>query len=218
MLIFEAGVMSLAHAHAIAVPVWGRRRLEQIFSMGTRVVTEQYRGSDDMDTSTVHVSVLRDEVAAQLCMFDRGTYLDVTLGGGGHSAAILQRVPNASVVATDRDARALSRATEKLAEFSPRLEILKASFSELAATLDGRKFDGVIADLGISSDQLAEGRGFSFADSSPLDMRMDESEALSARQIVNEFDERELYATLRRGGVGSEARPIARAIVRTRPI
>src|SRR6185295_19438257 len=104
MSIFEAA-MSSAQAHSIAFPVWGKKHLEQIFNMATRVVTEQYRGSDDMDTSTVHIPVLRDEVIERLELARGGNFLDCTLGGGGHSLAILDAAPDARVVATDRDVR-----------------------------------------------------------------------------------------------------------------
>jgi 16S rRNA (cytosine1402-N4)-methyltransferase len=84
--------------------------------------------------------------------------------------------------------------------------------------LSDEKFDGIVADLGISTDQLKENRGFSFNDSAELDMRMDESDGRTAYWVVNETRERELFETLKRGGVGREARAIAAAIVRSRPI
>jgi 16S rRNA (cytosine1402-N4)-methyltransferase len=83
--------------------------------------------------------------------------------------------------------------------------------------LEGKVFDGMLADLGTSTDQLKEGRGFSFTDESSLDMRMDESSGLSAQEIVNSASEQELFVILKRGGVGSEARPVARAIASERP-
>jgi 16S rRNA (cytosine1402-N4)-methyltransferase len=93
-----------------------------------------------------------------------------------------------------------------------------ASFSALHLHLGGRRFHGILADLGVSSDQIAGQRGFSFNDAAPLDMRMDRSQPKSAREIVNDSSERELFIILRKGGVGEAAKAVAREIVRARPI
>ena len=147
-----------------------------------------------------------------------GEFLDCTLGGGGHTRAILAANPRNTVYAADRDAEAVRRAERELEGCLSRISITHARFSELSRRLAGRTFDGILADLGVSSDQFEGARGFSFGDSTPLDMRMDAGSGRSAGEIVNDTEERDLYALLKRGGVGAEARAVARAIVRARPI
>ncbi len=166
---------------------------------------------------SIHVPVMCAEVLEHLRAAEEGTYLDCTLGGGGHTEAILTSHPNNRVVAMDRDLRALERAARRFADKQDRVELMHGSFSELANLLRGRKFDGMLADLGVSTDQLREGRGFSFHDQDSLDMRMDESQSLNAADIVNEVSERELVRIFKIGGMGQEALMIARAIVKKRP-
>jgi len=167
---------------------------------------------------TVHIPVLRQEVIEALRASEGGAFLDCTLGGGGHSMEILKANPKNTVVALDRDARAVIRANRRLEEFEGRIRIMHGTFSQLRDVLLGEKFDGILADLGISTDQLKENRGFSFNDNVDLDMRMDESQELSAFQIVNKTSERELLRILKRGGVGNEANAVVRAIIKARPI
>ncbi len=147
-----------------------------------------------------------------------GEFLDCTLGGGGHTEAILRAAEDNKVVAIDRDLRAINRASKRLAKYGQRVELLHSSFSGALELVKGRTFDGILADLGISSDQLLEQRGFSFDDAYSLDMRMDESQVASAHSVVNESSEHELFKILKEGGVGSEARSICRAIIKARPI
>ncbi len=154
----------------------------------------------------------------QLAASRGGEFLDCTLGGGGHTAAILACDEKNTVVALDRDTRAIDRAKQRLSVFKERVEFIKGSFSEVGALVSQRKFDGVLADLGLSTDQLYEERGFSFNDEQSLDMRMDEEAHLTASTIVNTYDERALFEILKRGGVGSEAKPVCRSIIRARPI
>lgn len=168
--------------------------------------------------STKHVSVMRDEVLAGLLADQGGDFIDCTLGGAGHTESILEANPRNTVLGCDRDERALERAARRLARFGPRFSSAKASFSELSEVCGGRKFDGLLADLGISTDQLYEDRGFSFRDNSSLDMRMDESSPLTAHEVVNEYSERDLLKALKEGGVGINSRTVARAIIRARPI
>lgn len=166
-----------------------------------------------------HISVLREEVVSLLGSKDGGLFLDCTLGGGGHSRAILESNPTNILVALDRDERAVVRASSLAAEFPGRFTVMRSRFGDAERILGERcgTFNGIVADLGLSTDQLKEQRGFSFNDDTPLDMRMDEQQVVSAASIVNECDEGELYRLLRRGGVGPEARHVARAIVRERP-
>jgi len=168
-------------------------------------------------TATVHVPVLLQECIEALKVRDGGRYLDCTLGGGGHSEAILSASEGCTLVSFDRDQRAVERAVERLAPFGERFTAVHAPFSKVVDTEQGR-FDGILADLGISSDQLAEGRGFSFRDDGPLDMRMDESAPRTADEVVNTYGEGQLIRVLKRGGCGSEARYVARAILKHRPL
>ena len=169
-------------------------------------------------TETCHIAVMEKEVLEHLQAGTGGSFLDCTLGGGGHTRAILDANSTNQVVAIDRDKRAIERTGAALAAYSDRLQISHADFSGVPALLQGRRFKGVLADLGLSSDQLSESRGFSFDDASPLDMRMDESQELTASDLVNEMGEGELCQLLREGGAAKEARYAARAIVRARPI
>lgn len=166
---------------------------------------------------SVHVSVLRDEVVLMLNGANGGTYLDCTFGGGGHSSALLNANQSSVVYAIDRDQRAISRADATLKEFGERLHLSHGSFSSVAEMHSDVRFDGVLADLGVSTDQLHEERGFSFSDSESFDMRMDASEGETASDLINRLTVQELYRVLREGGVGEEARAVASAIVRGRP-
>lgn len=166
---------------------------------------------------TVHVPVLLNEVVRELCADKGGMFLDCTLGGGGHTRAILDANPNSWVVALDRDQRAIERARSWAGAYGERIELIHAPFSNVSAVVSNRGFDGVLADLGMSTDQLREGRGFSFADEEALDMRMDESAGQSARDLLNSASERELFIALAEGGVGKNARSVARALVSGRP-
>lgn len=170
-----------------------------------------------MSQDTVHVSVMTKEVLEGIKSNEGGVFLDCTLGGGGHTQAILESNPGNKVVATDRDMRAINRAKIKLTSFQDRVSLHHAKFSGISKVVGDTKFDGVVADLGISTDQLKEGRGFSFKDETLLDMRMDESQSFKAIDIVNEVGEVELFKYLKEGGVGQEARLVAKAIVRNRP-
>lgn len=147
-----------------------------------------------------------------------GSFLDCTLGGGGHTRALLEANTSNRVVAADRDGSAVVRGSSSLAHFGDRITIMQASFSELVNQLQHEKFHAVLADLGISSDQLADGRGFSFEDSGELDMRMDERQKLCAGDLVNNLSEQELFVLFKQGGVGREARALARRIIKIRPI
>lgn len=164
-----------------------------------------------------HVPVLREEVVRELGVESSGRYLDCTFGGGGHTLAILEASAGAQVEAVDRDLRAAQRAAHL--PHRERFTLHHASFSTIPQVIPPqRQFDGALADLGLSTFQLFESRGFSFHDEALLDMRMDESQSLTAAEVVNNTSERELYEVLRRGGVGPEARMITRAIVRARPL
>lgn len=166
---------------------------------------------------TQHIPVLEKEVLEYLQAAAGGEFLDCTLGGAGHTLAILNANPKNTVTASDRDGRALERAKLRLSGHESRVTLLHADFAALGDLLGDRTFDGMLADLGISTDQLKENRGFSFNDEGALDMRMDESSGPSAADIVNSASAHEIFVILKQGGVGNEARAIAKAIVENRP-
>ena len=145
-----------------------------------------------------------------------GVYVDGTLGGGGHSAAILERLgPGGRLIGIDRDGDAIAAATARLGG-DERFTALRGNFhdaAELLGALGVRRIDGMLLDLGVSSYQLDEGaRGFSYHADAPLDMRMDRSQALTARTVVNEYSQEELARVLREWGEENWAVQIARVI------
>ena len=166
-----------------------------------------------------HLPVLLNECLDGLKIRPDGVYLDCTLGGAGHSSEILKRLQTGTLIGIDRDADAIEAATARLAETeSPaRFVALRGNFHDAPALLrdaglDGG-LDGVLIDLGVSSHQLdVRERGFSYHDDAPLDMRMDQSQALSAREIVNTWSEDELNRILRDYAEEKWARQIARVI------
>ncbi len=177
-----------------------------------------------------HTPVLLREVLEWLRIKPEGTYIDATLGAGGHSAAIAQRLtsgaipgrPSGRLISLDRDAQAIELARERLKTFGATVTLVQSAFSRIATVaqeLGLPRADGVLADLGVSSMQLDRAeRGFSFREAGPLDMRMDRSETLTAEEIVNRWQEKELADLLYRKGEEHDSRRIARAIVRARPI
>ena len=148
-----------------------------------------------------------------------GLYVDATLGGGGYTEALLRAsAPSGRVVAFDRDRGAIEGAKERFRDDSERLSFIWGSFADLDAHLDGLA-GGIVADLGLSSLQLDDPeRGFTFAAEGPLDMRFDRSQDLTAAELLNETDERELERILRDYGDERRARAIARRIVSRRPL
>jgi 16S rRNA (cytosine1402-N4)-methyltransferase len=174
-----------------------------------------------------HTPVLLDEVLQWLRVRPDGIYVDATLGAGGHSAAIAERLSSGGrLISLDRDAQALEIARERLKEFGSRVTLVHAPFSKIAEAVQGlgiAKVDGVLADLGVSSMQLDRSeRGFSFREAGPLDMRMSSGDAaedtLTAEEIVNRWPEKELADLLYREAEEHDSRRIARSIVRARPI
>lgn len=166
-----------------------------------------------------HVPVLLDEVMEQLAPVAGGVYADVTLGGGGHSHAILQRTaPNGRLIGTDRDPNALEAAGAALREFGDRVELRKARIRDLRDVLDSLSIehvDGVLADLGVSSAQLdQEERGFSLAKEGPIDMRMDPTEGETALELIGRSDAEELANVIYRYGEERRSRRIARSLKR----
>lgn len=164
-----------------------------------------------------HVPVLAQPAIAGLEIISSGIYLDCTVGGGGHSSLILQGAENVHLVAIDRDEMAIAAATEKLAEYINQVTFWRGNFCEYKPSSD-LKFDGILADLGVSSTQfdVAE-RGFSFRESGDLDMRMDNRQTLTAAEIINHYKEVELADMFFKLGEERLSRRIARQIVEKRP-
>ncbi|PYT94579.1 MAG: ribosomal RNA small subunit methyltransferase H [Acidobacteria bacterium] len=162
------------------------------------------------------------EVLEWLRVKPDGTYIDATLGAGGHSAAIAAKLTSGRLTSLDRDAQALAMGRERLKIFGAKVTVAHAPFSriaEVAQELGIPPVDGVLADLGVSSMQLDQAeRGFSFREAGPLDMRMNAEDELTADEIVNRWPERELADLLYREADEHDSRKIARAIVRARPI
>ena len=179
-------------------------------------------GKNDGDRGAepkTHLPVLLSEVLDLVAARPGGLYVDATLGGGGYTEALLRAsAPSGRVVAFDRDREAIEAAKARLRDYSDRLSFVWDSFANLDAHLDGL-VGGIVADLGLSSLQLDDAeRGFAFAAEGPLDMRFDRSQDLTAAELVNETDERELERILRDYGDERRARAIARRIVSRRPL
>ena len=169
-----------------------------------------------------HVPVLLDEVLEWLQIKPDGTYIDATLGAGGHSAAIAARLTSGKLISLDQDEQALALAAERLKRFGTTVKLVESSFSRIAEVVHELEIpgvDGVLADLGVSSMQLDQAaRGFSFREAGPLDMRMASGDELTADEIVNRWAEKEIADTLYREAEEHDSRRIARAIVKARPI
>ncbi|MGB3570633.1 MAG: 16S rRNA (cytosine(1402)-N(4))-methyltransferase RsmH [Phormidesmis sp.] len=167
-----------------------------------------------------HVPVLSAQVLEGLQVKAGGRYLDATVGGAGHSELILQAAQDVELVALDQDLQALAAARERLKEWGDRVSFIHTNFSryEPGSEPGDRKFDGILADIGVSSTQLDQAqRGFSFRAEAPLDMRMDSTQELTAEEIVNYWDEKAIADTIYEYGEERRSRQIARRIVEKRP-
>ena len=165
-----------------------------------------------------HIPVLSDEIVAAFAPVPAGVLVDATVGGGGHSAALLAAHPGLSIVAFDRDEVALEAAAERLAPFGERVTLIHAPFSALTDSAP-EALSGVLFDLGVSSPQLDQAeRGFSYRAEGDIDMRMDQSIGPTAGQMVNEWPERALSALFRENGEGRLSGRIAHAVVAARPL
>ncbi|MEM8610681.1 MAG: 16S rRNA (cytosine(1402)-N(4))-methyltransferase RsmH [Cyanobacteria bacterium P01_H01_bin.105] len=164
----------------------------------------------------VHQPVLAEDVLSGLAPKPHGYYLDATVGGGGHSRLILEAEPTIHLMAIDQDPMALEAAQQNLAEFGDRVTFCHGNFAEFIPSDQG--FDGVLADLGVSSPQLDRPeRGFSFRNQGALDMRMNPTQSLTAADLVNHSSERELADIFYHYGEERLSRRIARRIVERRP-
>src|SRR5439155_10563393 len=175
-----------------------------------------------MELSAPHTPVMLQEVLEWLGIKPDGIYVDATLGAGGHSQAIAERISSGRLISLDRDAQALQIARERLKTFGSKVNYVLSPFSRIAEAvheLGIPPVDGVLADLGVSSMQLDQpARGFSFREAGPLDMRMHAEDDLTADEIVNRWPEKGLADLLYREADEHDSRRIARKIVRARPI
>ena len=169
------------------------------------------------EQSYTHKPVLLEECIQALAIRPEGVYLDGTLGRAGHSREIAKRLTSGRLICVDRDQAALDAAEERLAPWRDKVELVHSNFCELDAILDGLGLDGVdgmLFDLGVSSPQLDDpSRGFSYMADAPLDMRMDKTDTLTARTVVNEWPQEELRRILWQYGEERYAPAIAGAIV-----
>ena len=162
-----------------------------------------------------HTSVMLEEAIEKLITDVRGTYVDCTLGGGGHSSAIASKLDGGLLIGIDRDQDAVEAATERLKNFNVRL--VRSNFSRLDEVLDElgiAQIDGALFDLGVSSHQIDFApRGFSYMHDAPLDMRMDTRQKFTAFDVVNHYGEAQLVDIFSRYGEERFSKRIARAIV-----
>ena len=168
-----------------------------------------------------HKSVLLEESIEALHIRPDGIYVDGTLGGGGHSYEICRRLSDwGRLIGIDQDAAAIAAATKRLEEFKDRVTIVRSNYCDMKKELGKlgiTSVDGVILDLGVSSYQLDEAeRGFTYREDAPLDMRMDQRQTLSAKEVVNDYSEMELYHIIRDYGEERFAKNIAKHIVSAR--
>lgn len=167
-----------------------------------------------------HYSVLLSETIEQLHVKPDGVYVDGTLGGGGHALEVCSRLSGGRLYGIDQDESAICAAGERLARFKDKVTIIRENYRNLRSVLKGEKVervDGILLDLGVSSYQFdSQERGFSYRFDAPLDMRMDRRQALTAKEIVNDYPEGELCRMIRDYGEERFAKNIARHIVEKR--
>lgn len=168
-----------------------------------------------------HTSVLLEETVEGLAVKPDGTYVDATLGGGGHAFEVCRRLSSkGSFIGIDQDAAAIEAAKKRLSDFGEKVTIVRSNYCDLKSRLRELgvdKVDGIVLDLGVSSYQLdTADRGFSYRVDAPLDMRMDQRQTRTARDIVNDYSEMELYRVIRDYGEDKFAKNIAKHIVQER--
>ena len=169
-----------------------------------------------------HKSVLLEEVIENLNIKPDGIYVDGTLGGGGHALEVVKRLnEKGRLIGIDQDADAIEAAKERLCDYQDRVTIVRSNYSDMKNVIHNLgidKVDGIVLDLGVSSFQLdTPERGFTYrVEDAPLDMRMDDRQALTARDIVNDYSEMELFRIIRDYGEDKFAKNIAKHIVQAR--
>lgn len=178
--------------------------------------TDTSSSPDRQEYVFVHVPVMSQEVIEGLAVRPGGHYLDATVGGGGHSRLILEAAPDVQITAIDRDEQAIAAAQKQLATYGERVRFCLSNFASYE--LNNSTFDGIVADLGVSSYHLdIADRGFSFRNSAALDMRMDRRQSLTAAEVINHWNETQLADIFFKYGEERLSRRIARRIVEQRP-
>lgn len=168
-----------------------------------------------------HYSVLLKETIENLNIKEDGIYVDGTTGGGGHALQVVKSLSDKGrFFGIDQDDAAIAAATERLADYAEKVTLIRSNYCQMKEVLSEygvEKVDGIVLDLGVSSYQLdTEERGFSYRFDTPLDMRMDRRQSLTAKDIVNGYPERELYRIIRDYGEDQFAKNIAKHIVQAR--
>lgn len=168
-----------------------------------------------------HITVLKDEAIEKLNIKSNGIYIDLTLGGAGHSEEILKKLTSGHLYAFDQDEYALGVASEKLSKYNNKT-LIHANFSQVKEKLQElgiNKVDGILADLGMSSFQIDdESRGFTYLKNTKLDMRMNQNASLTAKEIVNTYELEELAEIFFKYGDETNSFKIAREIIKRRPL
>ena len=168
-----------------------------------------------------HISVLFEETIESLKIRPDGIYVDGTMGGAGHGRAICERLSEEGrYIGIDQDEAAICAGRERLEPFRDRVTIVRSNYADMVSVVHNlgiEKVDGIMLDLGVSSYQLDHAeRGFSYREDAPLDMRMDQRQSKTARDIVNEYSERELFLIIKEYGEDRFAKNIAKHIVMER--
>ena len=167
-----------------------------------------------------HIPVLLNEVIAGLNIKPDGTYVDLTVGRGGHSSEILNRLPKGRLICVDQDEEAIVASTARLSKIGSNFTVIRANFSALETILNEQgidQVDGILMDLGVSSPQFDKGeRGFSYNSDARLDMRMDQRQSLTAYQIVNTYSLEDLNKIFQTYGEEKYSYSIAKNIIKDR--
>ena len=169
----------------------------------------------------VHKSIMLEEVIESLAIKPNGIYVDGTLGGAGHSSEIVKRLgEDGRLIGIDQDGEAIEAATKRLKPYKDKVTIVRSNYAQMKEVLRDlgiHKVDGILLDLGVSSYQLDNAeRGFTYREDVPLDMRMDQRQTKTAKDIVNDYSEMELYHIIRNYGEDKLAKNIAKHIVQAR--
>ena len=169
-----------------------------------------------------HIPVLLEEVITGLNIKPDGTYVDLTVGRGGHSSEILSRLDKGHLICVDQDEEAVVASTARLSKISANFTVVRSNFSNLASILKDQgvdQVDGILMDLGVSSPQFDKGeRGFSYNSDARLDMRMDQRQNLTAYQIVNTYSLQDLNKILQEYGEEKYSYSIAKNIIKSREV
>lgn len=169
-----------------------------------------------------HIPVMLDETIELLNIKPEGIYIDATMGAGGHSEAILQKLTTGQLIGFDKDYEAIERCKARLEPFGDKVRFVQGSYTQLSETLEElgiEGVDGVLFDLGVSSPQFDDPkRGFSYRFDARLDMRMDQTQALSAYEIVNEYEAQDIIDILKTNGEERFAPRIVQNIMQRRPV